>query len=145
MNSRLSKQQKTILIALQNSEQVQPWLVLHRLVVIATGVDPWKYGRKKQEPYDRQQSNKAYATVLRSLSRLEERGLVQWKFTDRNKRYPVFSDYGHSFWLDPKEFDHISGKVKLIDEMLNQATKENEQKLKEIFSEIADTFVEKIE
>ena len=93
----------------------------------------------------RQQSNKAYATVLRSLSRLEERGLVQWKFTDRNKRYPVFSDYGHSFWLDPKEFDHISGKVKLIDEMLNQATKENEQKLKEIFSKIADTLVEKIE
>ena len=158
MTSRkLSKQQKTILVALREFEnRVQPWHTFHCLILTVTGVDTWQLERqnrdfhryrghdpdscrkRKEGPrpiYDanRLKSNNAFATVSRSIARLAERGLVYWRVNKRNRRYPILTDEGKRVISEmcPMEGAQIAARAINVSKALNEAFKENERLLSE--------------
>jgi hypothetical protein len=139
MLTKLSKQEKLILVALALCPDVRPtfelhapWRIYQRLLIIVAGIDPNKYGRIHETPYvGRQLSNKAFATVLRSLSRLEQRELISWQYIN-NKRYPVLNTSINILALFPE----IANKVQQLDNQMEQRLQhvqgsldENEQRL----------------
>ena len=94
----LSRQQKTILVALEKLQDFgKEFSVLHKFVLLVTGVDTWELEQQNRQFYrnrghgpnswrkreanarpiydtNRLKSNKAFATVSRSIARLAERG-----------------------------------------------------------------------
>lgn len=160
---KLSKQQKTILVALRELEDFsKEFSMLHRFVLIVTGVDTWELELQNREFYrnrghgpnswrkreegprpiydaNRLKSNKAFATVSRSLARLAQRGLVSFRVNKSNRRYPVFTDEGRRALseMSQEESKQIGGKVDKIDEALKKAAKENEKQLREALRELA--------
>ena len=165
--SKLSTQQKTILVALREPEDGQEFIALHRLVLILTGVDTWELERQNRDFYrsrarrpgwrqaydshsalenprpiydsNRQKSNKAFATVSRSIARLVERGLVSWSLNKRNRRYPVLTDEGRRVLSEMSRSwnKQIAAKINEIDEALSNASKENEKELSGALRQLA--------
>jgi hypothetical protein len=138
---KLSKQQKTILVALREFENsISQWNTFYSLVLTVTGVDTWKLelqnrdfrrysGHEGPRPVfdsNRLKYNNAFSTVSRSIARLVERGLVSWRVTERTRRYPILADDGKRVIseMNPEEIEQISSKVKKVGKSLSKAAKE---------------------
>jgi len=103
--SKLSKQQKKILLALQDPEILKllekdpdrigriwegdkPYLILRKVVESVSVVDLDKLCAERTKA-SRKRTIKIYASVSRSIRQLVARGLVRWEQPRYGSRYPV--------------------------------------------------------
>ena len=159
-NSKLSKQQKLILLALKDAPiPLNDWFVFGRIILIATGVDTDELERERRRfhhsrsnryiykkdtlprpEYDesRRKSNKAFATVSRAIRKLVQRGLVAWRI-EPEFRYPVLTADGHSavrYLVSNGQAEELAGRINSIDESLTKKHEEQRKELAKITSQL---------
>lgn len=159
-NSKLSKQQKLILLALKDAPiPLNHWFVFGRIVLIATGVDTDELERERRQfhhsrnnryiykkdtlprpEYDesRRKSNKAFATVSRAIRKLVQRGLVAWQ-VEPKYRYPILTTEGHgavSHLVSNGQSREMTSRINSIDESLTKKHEEQRKELAKITSQL---------